>query len=312
MIDAPLFLVGAERSGSTLLRLMLDHHPEISFQGEFDFAVAYIGEDGRLPVPSEYREHLSMDRVFRHFDVEVDPSLDYRALVDSFLVQRRARSGKTIVGATVHHAFDRLIHIWPNARLIHLVRDGRDVAASRIAMGWHGNMWTAAQSWLDAETLWDAFQTHLPPEAHITVRYEDLVSDPVSQLKRICTFIRVDFNDAMLRIDDDTTYARPDQRHQSKWRHNLSPMQIRLGETRMRHMLLRRGYQLSGLPPIRCGLVLQALLDSQCWAYRSAFRMRRYGPRLTVLDAIGRRTGSKKWQRHVTERMHEITDRHLK
>ena len=47
--DAPLFLVGSERSGTTFLRLMLDHHPEIAFEKEFDFVVTKVSDAGEFP-----------------------------------------------------------------------------------------------------------------------------------------------------------------------------------------------------------------------------------------------------------------------
>ena len=49
MIEEPIFLVGAERSGTTLMRLMLDSHPDVAFGEEFEFAVTHIGADGTFP-----------------------------------------------------------------------------------------------------------------------------------------------------------------------------------------------------------------------------------------------------------------------
>lgn len=47
--SGPLFLIGAERSGTTLCRLMPDHHPAICWLGEFDYAIERVGDDGAVP-----------------------------------------------------------------------------------------------------------------------------------------------------------------------------------------------------------------------------------------------------------------------
>lgn len=48
-ISKPVFLVGAERSGTTVLRLMLDHHPQIAFNNEFEYAVDLVSDEGKWP-----------------------------------------------------------------------------------------------------------------------------------------------------------------------------------------------------------------------------------------------------------------------
>jgi hypothetical protein len=94
-----VFLVGSMRSGSTLLRLMLDHHPEIAFDKEFDFAVALVSDTGQLPSMQSYLEWI---KYVRAVDYAVNPSLGYREQVNDFLRQKQAKSGgKKYVGATV-------------------------------------------------------------------------------------------------------------------------------------------------------------------------------------------------------------------
>jgi hypothetical protein len=112
-ITRQIGVVGAERSGSTLLRLMLDHHPNIAFEHEFDLAVEMVSDDGSFPPVEVYRKFLSSVRGMNYV---INPSLTFSELVNDFLNQKLARSGKVgYVGATVHHHFDRLIYLWPDA-----------------------------------------------------------------------------------------------------------------------------------------------------------------------------------------------------
>src|SRR5690606_9797487 len=128
----PVFVVGAERSGSTLLRLMLDQHPRLSFPHQLEFAVDWISDDGRFPDLATYRENLQRDGVFLRSGFQLRTSLydDYVSLTRDFLEQRR--NGADFVGGTVHRHFHRLAHVWPSARYIHLIRDPRAVARSSV------------------------------------------------------------------------------------------------------------------------------------------------------------------------------------
>ncbi len=65
MIREPVFMVGSERSGTTLLRLMLDHHPGIAFHFEFEFAVERLADDGTFPPIEAYHKWLRSERGFR-------------------------------------------------------------------------------------------------------------------------------------------------------------------------------------------------------------------------------------------------------
>ncbi|MEQ9237509.1 sulfotransferase family protein [Coleofasciculus sp. E2-BRE-01] len=125
-VDKPIFLVGAERSGTTVLRLMLDHHPQIAWCYEFEYVVDQISDNGDFPQLEAYYEWLETHRIFQSTGFEIDRSLSYPQLANSFLCQRCQRldrTGKPLVGATVHRHFDRLLQIWPNARFIHVPYD---------------------------------------------------------------------------------------------------------------------------------------------------------------------------------------------
>ena len=107
-IEQPVFLVGSERSGSTLLRLMLDHHPEIAFNLESEFLVEQISDEGVFPVMERYHDWLNQDRVFKHSNFDVDTHLDFVDLLNNFLRQKLVRDNKKFIGATVIHHFSSL------------------------------------------------------------------------------------------------------------------------------------------------------------------------------------------------------------
>lgn len=312
LINQPVFLVGAERSGTTLLRLMLDHHPQIAWCNEFEYAVDYISETGAWPNLDDYYQRLSDDRIFSATGFEIDRSLTYPQLVNSFLVQKRDRNHKPIVGATVHRHFDRLLHIWPDARFIHLVRDGRDVANSCIGMGWAGNLWTGVERWIEAEALWEKLTQTIPAERRIEITYENLISEPVKTLTNLCDFIGVPYDEAMLSYNEKTTYDLPDPKLTQQWRRKLSDAQLQLVESRIANMLKERGYELSGLPIINISPLTQKQLKLQDWWYRVNFRVKRYGLPMFLADYLSRRIGTKKWQKEIRQKIIAIEKRYIK
>jgi len=311
-LDSPFFLVGSERSGSTLLRLMLDHHPEIACNLESDFLVAHVTDQGGRPAVSEYAAFLRRDRVFRHSRFAIDESLDYQGLVESFLAQKRLRDGKRLVGATVHHHFDRLLWLWPEAKFVYLLRDGRDVANSAVGMGWAGNAYCGADIWIDAERRWAEMRAGLDPAASIEVRYEELVASPVDTLSRVCAFLGTTYSDQMLSYPRSSSYGAPSAALASQWRSNMDPEELRLVEARIGALLAARGYPLVDPAPRPVGRAHEAWLRLQSRVRRIRYRIDRFGLPLTLGEFLARRLGLGRWQASAQRRLDAIVDQGLK
>ncbi len=165
VLDRPVFLVGAERSGTTLLRLLLNHHPLVRFHHEFEYVVDHVGEHGEFPRVADFARSVADDRVFQCSEETPLDNVDYPTLAKSFLRAKLGGYPFRVIGATVHRNMERLLYLWPRARFIHLVRDPRDVARSRIAMGWAGNTWVAAEAWIAAETGCGRLRARFRPSA---------------------------------------------------------------------------------------------------------------------------------------------------
>jgi hypothetical protein len=82
-----------------------------------------------------------------------------------------------------------ILGLWPDARFIYLLRDGRDVARSQVEFGLAGNVWAAASVWRRAERDWRLLCAKVPPQRRIELRYEELARDPERELTRICAFL---------------------------------------------------------------------------------------------------------------------------
>ncbi len=309
----PFFLVGSERSGTTLLRLMLSHHPDIECTPEFEFLVEPLADEGEgWPSLEGYYDWLSTNRIFLPHELEIDRSLDYPDLAKSFVAQFCGRSAKKIWGVTCHKHFDRLLRIWPRARFVHLVRDGRDVARSCIGMGWVGNVWYGAERWLAAERTWDRLCDVVEPERRLEVRYEDLVEAPEATLGKIAEFVGTGYDPDMLAYAESSTYGLPDSSLIYQWKRKLSPKELGWLEFRMGELLRRRGYEPSGVEPLDPGPVgrLAVYADHRARFYR--FRRKKYGTGLLVQRKLADSLGLERMRRRVVLAMNEIDNRGIR
>jgi len=310
---APVFIVGPLRSGTTMLRLMLDHHPQINIFGEFEYPVMHAdhcAQDADWPTVSAYCDWLETNRMFCDARVTLRRDLSYPDLVRNFFSQHAAMTEKAIVGATVHSRFDLIAKLWPKARFIHTVRDPRDVAGSAVAQGWTGHVYFGAKFWLEPELRWEALDD-VPPEQKIEVRYEELVRNPQAELARLCTFLGLAYDSAMLTYDQRSTYAPPDPSLIQRWRREMPPRDARLVDGVCGELLVRRGYGLSGptLVPSFIGLLALRLRSR---VSMTRFAVKRLGLALWLRRFLGARLGSREYKRQLRLELNEVERRHLK
>lgn len=288
VIERPVFLVGAERSGTTLLRLMLDAHPDIVWQSEFEFAVDCIGDNGQWPILEEYYLWLKKNRVFLDTKFSIDNSLDYPALVKSFLMQKLGERPGKIVGATCHRHYEKLRLIWPDARFIHIVRDPRDVAKSNIGMGWAGNVWYGVDRWLEAEKSWNKLSRELNDSMKMEICYEDLICSPEPVLRNLSQFLGVGYSDEMMSYSNTSTYSQPDESLVFQWKQKQSPRQIQLVELKVGNALVDKGYEMSQFPAIKVSSYEKNKLYLQNAFVRRRDRIKKFGFFLVTCNYFAR------------------------
>jgi Sulfotransferase family len=226
---SPFFIVGNDRSGTTMLRLIVDRGPEAAVPPESmfltDFAPAF---DAGEPRDAQSAARL-MRQVWEHPKVrlwelgtappavpeELSGADAYRFIVAAPFEAYAARHGKPRWGDKtphyVHHV-DHLLRLWPQARFVVLVRDGRDVALSlrRMPFG-PNNAWAAAQWWARGIRAGARAQRE-HPDAVLTVRYEDLAERPAGEMRRVCGFLGLSYSDDMLALElVDPARIVPDQ-----------------------------------------------------------------------------------------------------
>jgi len=287
--SSPFFLVGAVRSGTTLLRLLLGHHPQICRCEEFEYVAYAIAGRASWPDVPTYVEELSKRRDFRGTGYRANPQLAFPDLARDLLAQCQAADGRPIIGATVHNHFFELLRLWPEARFIHLGRDPRDVARSCVEMGWFGNAWAATETWIQSEEEWQRVRQHVPAERLLEVKFEDLVADAETVLRRITGFLGVPYDPAMMEIEKDTTYRRPSPRASRSWRDDASEAEIQAMESRLGDRLVQAGYTPSGRPKITISPFGKLALRLGNRYGRMRFSLRRYGAPLWLSWVVSRR-----------------------
>lgn len=305
------FLVGAERSGSTLFRLILDNHPNIACHGEFEFAFDHVADDGTEPDVVSYKKLMESDRVFKHFQHTVNTSISYAQNIDFYLNNKKG--AKEIIGATVHRNIHRIVHLYPNAKFIHLVRDPRDVARSVKNMGWSSNPYTSTLRWWKVELEWEQLKHELDESRWIEVKFESLIENTQLELEKVCSFLGEAYAEEMLDYSKSSSYSSPKKGRSEAWRKDMSKRDVQLVELVAGDLMQQRGYRLSGYTQI--GALSKAqlhLIKLRDWRYRLSHRISKYGLALVITEYFYRKLGITSAQKAALFKMHEIDNKLLK
>ena len=216
MVGPPApFVVGVSRSGTTLLRLMLDAHPELAIPAETRFlpdlfALAESGAD-----PGAVTEFMTDHDRWVDFGLDAAELGRRIAALDPLTPGGAARvfyglyaesQGKPRWGdksPPYVTAMPMIGAALPEARFVHLIRDGRDVAASLLARRWGmRKSRRIARRWVREVTAARSDGAALPLGRYLEVRYEDLVAEPERVLGDVCGHIQLTFDPAMLRFHE--------------------------------------------------------------------------------------------------------------
>jgi hypothetical protein len=209
------FVVGVSRSGTTLLRLMLDAHPELAIPPETHFVPDVIKECRRDEATADTVADLIVGhRRFADFGLDAD---EVRARIRkagirpvgqplrAFYELCAEREGKARWGDKTPNYVQFMRKIsrkLPEAHFIHLIRDGRDVALSRASRAIDTPAGAGFQAKRWKRRINKARRTSAKLDHYMEARYEDLVTDPEPTLRRICEFIELDFDPVMLRYHE--------------------------------------------------------------------------------------------------------------
>ncbi len=215
-----VFIIGAPRSGTTWLHLMMGAHPEIATGQESQLFEGYLSAFARRwqeeldwPESEEVRKHGISSYLT---DEEFTALLRHVAIRVLSRVADEKPNATHILEKSPNNAFHTaLIHrCLPEVRFIHVVRDGRDVATSmmKASQGW-GRSWAparvddAAASWV--RSVREAQSTRAFTERYVEVRYEALLNDGVSELLRMFDFAGVSASpEQARRIYDDFSFEK--------------------------------------------------------------------------------------------------------
>jgi hypothetical protein len=211
------FIVGVPRSGTTMLRLMLDAHPDMAIPSETYFVTNLIEAGDGGAGPDQLANVLVTHRRWG------DLGIDEAALRRRLTAMGRPSGGDAVRVAFELYAEGRGKPRWgdktpayltniaqihaalPEARFVHLIRDGRDVALSILRMPEDDRPMRRPDSAGLVATRWSRRIRRARDQGervphYLEIRYEDLVRDPEPALRSVCDLIELPFTGAMLEF----------------------------------------------------------------------------------------------------------------
>jgi hypothetical protein len=260
-------VLGVSRSGTTLLKAMLDAHSQLAIPTESYFVPQLWDRHGERPDRGELLADLSRLERIAQWSVDIQDvaqrlpaeptfaeAIDaiYRSYADA---QGKPRYGDKTPLYMQH--LDVLPHAFPDASYVHIVRDGRDAALSMLAMRRKPRFNLSRPRGVgDFACAWqreirDA-QRFGRTRPYLELRYEDLVADPEARLRDVCGFLGLEFEPGMLEYHrrenpalyaDHPRLAQPPVRDARSWRKEMRGEDAELFEAIAGDLLTELGYE---------------------------------------------------------------------
>ena len=289
VVNPYAFVVGCPRSGTTLLQRLVDAHPDIAMLDEALWIPSHserrkvLTPDGRVTPALVARllerrqfDRMGIGRDELHALVGPDGGMRYADLVTALCDRYGKARGKPLVADKIPRYVRRIrtLHeLWPAARFVHLIRDGRDVAlsfmgwpkADAIARSWptwqEDKVTTTALWWERSVRLGREQGAALGGERYREMRYEALVASPARECEALCAFLEIPYTSAMLRFYEGKTKRDrglspkkawlPPTPGLRDWRTQMAPEALERFEAAAGGLLDELGYERAVVRPSR-------------------------------------------------------------
>lgn len=278
--ERPIFVFGCPRSGTSLLSRILNNHPRIGIPFEshiFHYMYRWAPRYGDLSEEDRV-EALVADLLTMEDVKEWNPPAtlrgtmnalrrhDFHGVFDAMLTSWAAAQGKSRWGEkTPQHALQwrEILPGFPDAQVLYLIRDGRDVGLSyKRAFFGPKHMYAIARRWVHFLRVGEEIRQALGANGLLPVRYEDLITNPETVVRTICEFLGEGFDAAMLQPQRSDVPYPTDRRNlenlqrpilagnAGRWKSEMSARDLRIFEGVAGGDLERYGYA-RALGPVR-------------------------------------------------------------
>lgn len=306
--DSPVFVLGNPRSGTTFIRLILTCHSEIGIPPESEFIVKLFSRYGHINAFNEVQlKKLIQDVNGGVVDLSSQWKVDANKLLsqaDTFVGQSYASVcaniyrgyqsyrgfGDVRLWGDKNNAYANYINVlnylFPTARYIHVIRDGRAVLNSYQKLEYRSNQQYApvlshkaksvALSWSDTVSRIADDLNKFAPNRHIAIMYEDVLKDFPNEISAVCEFLGLHYESSMLEFHSmnqtheleprdyewkQNTFKPLDPMKSEAWRSELPSNDLITFDTIAHETLVKFGYECTSTPPLN--------LSDQCQITRN-------------------------------------------
>jgi hypothetical protein len=287
------FLVGCPRSGTTMVQQALSRHSRIAIPAETKFFFSFLGHSHKSQVRHVERLNedlnIQLPRPATRITSVEEGRAFYEMMARQYVERSRKKDAICFGEKTPEHTghLPRIRQMFPDAKIVVLYRDGRDVAASLARMPWMtANLYVNFVVWLYYHWVIQRVKENDPSNLYFA-RYEDIVADPHGELAKVLRFLDLPYEPAVAegRGGGEGILAREyawkaralreiATNRVGVFRRELSGEQIEVLERLGKQALLSRGYSLDtdGERPLPLSFFMKLSYDLSRFALRLPWR----------------------------------------